>query len=173
MWREKKSTAVGPGQYMPVTLPPDKPIEEKPMADSSKSSSLSSLMPSDSGRTLLGRTLVFKGDLSGNEDLVIAGQFEGTLNVQGHCVTVRPEGKVKADIQATRVVIHGSVHGNISVRERLEIHKTGHVVGDLLAPGISIEDGAYFKGKIEIIRDGEQETSKSYIPLHVTAETTA
>ncbi len=171
MWREKKPTAAGPTQYAPVILPPEKPIEEKPMVDSSKSSSLSSLMPSDSGRTLLGRTLVFKGDLSGNEDLVIAGQFEGTLNVQGHCVTVGPEGKVKADIQATRVVIHGSVHGNISVRERLEIHKTGHVVGDLLAPGISIEDGAYFKGKIEIIRDGEQETAKSYIPLH--AETTA
>ncbi len=176
MWREKKSTGAGPAQYSPVVLPPDKSIEEKPMVDSSKSSSYSSSsyspqLSSDSGRTLLGRSLVFKGDLSGSEDLVIAGQFEGTLNVQGHCVTVGPEGKVKADIQATRVIIHGSVHGNISVRERLEIHKSGHVVGDLLAPGISIEDGAYFKGKIEIIRDGEQESPKTYVPLH--AETTA
>ena len=142
------------------------------MVDLSKSSSLSSLVSSDPDRTLLGRSLVFKGDLSGGEDLVIAGQFEGTLNVQGHCVTVGPEGKVKADIQATRVVIHGSVHGNISVRERLEIHKTGHVVGDLLAPGISIEDGAYFKGKIEIVREGEQEPAKSYTPLQA-AEATA
>ena len=124
------------------------------------------VIPLDSGRTLLGRTLVFKGDLSGSEDLVIAGQFEGTLNVQGHCVTIGPEGKVKADVQAARVVIHGSVHGNISVRERLEIHKTGHVVGDLLAPGISIEDGAYFKGKIEIIRDGEAEASHEFASLH-------
>ena len=124
------------------------------MVETTKSSAV---IPGDSGRTLLGRTLSFKGDLSGSEDLVIAGQFEGTLNVQGHCVTVGPEGKVKADIQASRVVIQGSVHGNISVRERAEIHKTGHVVGDILAPGISIEDGAYFKGKIEILRDGEQE----------------
>jgi cytoskeletal protein CcmA (bactofilin family) len=98
--------------------------------------------------------MVVKGDLSGNEDLLIAGQFEGTVNVQGHCLTIGPEGKVKAEIQAARVIIHGSVHGNISVKERVEIYKTGHVVGDLVAPGISIEDGAYFKGKIEILREG-------------------
>jgi cytoskeletal protein CcmA (bactofilin family) len=165
MWRDKKPTVASRAQPAPVVPPPDKPIEEKPMVDSSKSSSLSSLVSSEPDRTLLGRSLVFKGDLSGSEDLVIAGQFEGTLNVQGHCVTVGPEGKVKADIQATRVVIYGSVHGNISVRERLEIHKTGNVVGDLLAPGISIEDGAYFKGKIEIVREGEQEPAKNYAPL--------
>jgi len=113
------------------------------------------VIPGESNRTLLGRSLVIKGDISGTEDLVIAGQFEGTLNIQGQCVTVGPEGKVKADIQAARVVIHGSVHGNISVRERVEILKSGHVVGDIVSPGISIEDGAYYNGKIEIVRDGE------------------
>jgi cytoskeletal protein CcmA (bactofilin family) len=107
----------------------------------------------------LGRSLVFRGDISGSEDLVIAGQFEGTLNVQGHSVTVGPEGNVKADIHASRVIIHGSVRGNISVEERVEIHKSGHVVGDMVAPGIAIEDGAYFKGKIEILREGEQEST--------------
>ena len=133
---------------------------------------VSPLASSNSNRTMLGRSLVFKGELSGTEDLEIAGQFDGTLNVQGHCVTIGPEGKVKADIQAARVVIYGSVHGNISVRERVEIHKTGHVVGDLLAPGISIEDGAYFKGKIEIIREGEHELARDNFPLRVV-ETTA
>lgn len=139
------------------------------MVDTSKSSPY---LSNDPSRTLLGRSLVFKGELSGSEDVVIAGQFDGTLNVQGHCVTVGPEGKVKADIQAARVVIHGSVYGNISVRERAEIHKTGHVVGDLLAPGISIEDGAYFKGKIEILRDGEREAVPNAAPMRV-AETPA
>ncbi len=113
--------------------------------------------PSDSGRTQWGRSLVVKGDVSGNEDLTIFGQFEGTINLQGHSLTVGPEGKVKAEIQASRVVIHGTVHGNVSVKERVEIYKTGHVVGDLMAPGISIEDGAYFKGKIEILRDEQPE----------------
>ncbi len=118
----------------------------------------------DPGRTQFGRSLAVKGDVSGNEDLMIFGQFEGTVNVQGHCLTIGPEGKVKAEIQAARVVIHGSVHGNISVRERVEIYKSGHVVGDLLAPGISIEDGAYFKGKIEILREGEHEPGDSLTP---------
>ena len=153
MW-EKKQAMANPAIRPTVLPPPATTSEEKSMLETSKPPVISG----DSGRTLLGRTLSFKGDLSGSEDLVIAGQFEGTLNVQGHCVTVGSEGKVKADIQAARVVIQGSVHGNITVRERAEIHKTGHVVGDILAPGISIEDGAYFKGKIEILRDGEQDT---------------
>lgn len=114
-------------------------------------------IPAESGRTQLGRSMVVKGDLSGSEDLVISGQFEGAINVQGHCLTIGPEGKVKAEIQAARVVIHGTVHGNISVKERVEIYKTGNVVGNLVAPGISIEDGAYFKGKIEILREGLHE----------------
>ncbi|MGA2987099.1 MAG: polymer-forming cytoskeletal protein [Terriglobia bacterium] len=124
------------------------------MAEPAKSSVIS---PIDPGRTQFGRSLTVKGDVSGSEDLTIFGQFEGTINLQGHCLTIGPEGKVKAEIQAARVVIHGSVHGNISVRERVEIYKSGHVVGDLIAPGISIEDGAYFKGKIEILREGEHE----------------
>ena len=86
--------------------------------------------------------------------------------MQGHCLTIGPEGKVKAEIQAARVVIHGSVHGNISVKERVEIYKTGHVVGDLMAPGISIEDGAYFKGKIEILRDDVREPEQFATPLN-------
>ena len=123
------------------------------MLEATKSAAANTLV--DPGRTQLGRSLVVKGDVMGNEDLTIFGQFEGTLNLQGHCLTIGPEGKVKAEIQAARVVIYGSVHGNISVKERVEIYKTGHVVGDLLSPGISIEDGAYVKGKIEILREGE------------------
>lgn len=118
----------------------------------------------DSGRTQFGRSLVVKGDVIGNEDLTIFGEFEGTLTLQGHCLTIGPEGKVKADIQAAQVVIHGSVHGNITVKERVEIYKTGHVVGDILAPGISIEDGAFYKGKIEIVREDDNPTGRHQPP---------
>jgi len=120
------------------------------------------VVPTDPGRTQLGRSLVVKGDVTGGEDLTISGQLEGTINLQGHCLTVGPEGKVKAEIQAARVVIYGSVHGNITVKERVEIYKSGHVVGDLIAPGISIEDGAYFKGKIEIVREGVREPEHAF-----------
>jgi cytoskeletal protein CcmA (bactofilin family) len=162
MWKEKKPMAAPPAYPAPL-LPPERATEEKPMVDTLKSSAV---IPGNSGQSVLGRSLVFKGDLSATEDLLIAGQYEGTINVQGDCVTVGPEGKVTADIQAARVVIHGSVHGNISVRERVEVHKTGHVVGDLVTPGISIEDGAYFKGKIEILRDGEPESLQRLASVH-------
>ena len=64
---------------------------------------------------------------------------------------------MKSEIQASRVIIHGSVTGNVSARERIEIRKTGHVLGDLVGPGIAIEEGAYFKGSIEILRDEPRE----------------
>jgi cytoskeletal protein CcmA (bactofilin family) len=161
LWEKKPVTAdrqppaaMVPPAAMPIVAPTAKPFEENSMAETAKTVGNA---PSDTGRTQWGRSLVVKGDVSGNEDLTIFGQFEGTINLQGHCLTIGPEGKVKAEIQASRVVIHGSVHGNISVKERVEIYKSGHVVGDLMAPGISIEDGAYFKGKIEILRDEVRE----------------
>ena len=165
MWRDKKPVVVSPAKLEPEMLPVVQTIEEKPMVVETTKNPTA--IPGEANRTLLGRTLVIKGDISGSEDLVIAGKFEGTLNVQGQCVTVGPEGTVKADIQAARVVIHGSVHGNITVRDRVEIHKSGHVVGDMVAPGISIEDGAYFKGKIEILREGDKEATKPPVPLRV------
>jgi cytoskeletal protein CcmA (bactofilin family) len=160
LW-EKKPVIPDRQTQIPVPVAPEKLIEEKPMAEAVKTPVA---IPADPGRTQLGRSLVVKGDVSGSEDLTISGQLEGTVNVQGHCLTIGPEGKVKAEIQAARVVIYGSVHGNISVRERVEIYKSGHVVGDLLAPGISIEDGAYFKGKIEILREGVREPEPA-VPL--------
>ncbi len=153
LW-EKKPVAPERPTLVPVIVPVAQPREEKHMVETLKPAAN---LPTDPGRTQWGSSLVVKGDVSGSEDLTIFGQFEGTVSVPGHCLTIGSEGKVKAEIQAARVVIHGSVHGNISVKERVEIYKTGHVVGDLIAPGISIEDGAYFKGKIEIIRDGENE----------------
>jgi len=151
MFREKKPVVPIRPPAMPVVLPPDKPIEVQTMVEPIRPHLAN---PTDSAGSKLGGSLEIKGDLIGDEDLVISGQFEGTINVQGHCLTIGAGGKVKAEIQAARVVIHGSVQGNISVRERVEILKTGHVIGDLIAPGISIEDGAYFKGRIEILREG-------------------
>jgi len=160
LW-EKKPVIPDRQTQIPVPVVPEKLIEEKPMVEAVKTPAV---IPVDPGRTQFGRSLVVKGDVTGTEDLTISGQLEGTVNVQGHCLTIGPEGKVKAEIQAARVVIYGSVHGNISVRERVEIYKSGHVVGDLLAPGISIEDGAYFKGKIEILREGVREPEPAIPP---------
>lgn len=102
-------------------------------------------------------SLVMKGELTGKEDLVIEGQFEGTIDVADHCLTVGAQGQVKSEIRARQVIVHGAVVGKITAREKIEIRRTGNVIGDLLSAGVAIEDGAYFKGSIEILREGRAE----------------
>ena len=110
-------------------------------------------------RSVLGPTLVAQGQLSSGEDLLIEGQFEGNLTLEDHCLTVGAEGKVKAEVRARRVVILGSVTGNVTAQEKVDIRRTGRLVGDLRAAGVAIEEGAYFKGSIDIVREEEAEIS--------------
>ena len=119
-------------------------------------------MATNQNPTVLGRSVVLRGELSGSEDLLIEGQFDGTISLKDHCLTVGTNGQVKAEIQARHVVIHGTVNGNITAREKVEIRKTGRVQGDLNAAGVAIEDGAYFKGSIEIQRDETPESPKVF-----------
>jgi cytoskeletal protein CcmA (bactofilin family) len=114
---------------------------------------LSPVADIQSARTILGPSVTLRGELASDEDLTIEGKFDGTLHLPAHCLTVGPQGQVKADIQTSRAIVQGAVTGNITASERIEIRKTGRVMGDLVAPGISIEDGAYFKGSIEIVRE--------------------
>jgi cytoskeletal protein CcmA (bactofilin family) len=118
--------------------------------------------PSAAGspQTLLGRTVVVQGQLSSGEDLLIEGQFEGNINLDDHCLTVGTEGHVKAEIHARQVVVLGSVAGNLAASEKIDIRRTGHVVGDLVAATVAIEEGAYFKGSIDIARDDGSEVSR-------------
>ncbi len=119
--------------------------------------------PYTQGQATLGRTVTLKGDLSGNEDLAVEGQFEGSIDLQERTLTVGPSAQVKAEIHAARVIIHGSVSGNITARDKVEIRKTGRVVGDLISPGIGIEEGAYFKGSIEILREDVASSARASI----------
>jgi cytoskeletal protein CcmA (bactofilin family) len=91
--------------------------------------------------------------MSGKEDLLIEGQLEGTINLPEHSVTVGSHGEVKAEVRARQVIILGALTGNITASEKVEIRKTGQVVGDLVAAAVAIEDGAYFKGSIDILRE--------------------
>ncbi|HEY6293327.1 MAG TPA: polymer-forming cytoskeletal protein [Terriglobia bacterium] len=115
---------------------------------------------SSQGASLLGRSMTLKGDISGTEDLVVEGQFEGTIDVADNTVTVGAQGQVKSEIRARHVIVHGSVTGKVSAREKIDIRRTGNVIGDLVSAGVAIEDGAYFKGSIEILREGRGETSR-------------
>ncbi len=103
------------------------------------------------GRSILGQSIRVKGELRVAEELLIEGQFDGALDVHGQRVTIGREARVKSDIQAREAVVHGTVHGNISAQQRVEIRETGHVTGDIVSPSVVIEAGAYYKGKIEIL----------------------
>lgn len=103
----------------------------------------------------LGASLHIKGEISGNEDLQIDGSVEGLVQLDDRKLTVGASARVTADLMAREVIVYGNVKGNLRARDRIEIKKDGSVVGDLTTARIMIEDGAYFKGSIEIDKAGE------------------
>lgn len=103
----------------------------------------------------IGKSVLVRGELSGSEDLYIDGQVEGTIELREHNLTVGPNGRVDANINAKEVILLGTVKGNIRAAERVEIRKSGSLVGDLVAARVIIEDGAYFKGSIDIQKPTE------------------
>jgi len=104
------------------------------------------------GNAVIGKSVVIKGQIYGREDLTIDGEVEGTVELQEHRLTIGPNGKVVATVKAREVVVLGTVHGNIETREKIEIRKEAKLVGDIRTARIVIEDGAYFKGNIDIVR---------------------
>ena len=116
----------------------------------------------DRGTARLGASLHVKGEISGNEDLLIDGSVEGLVQLDERKLTVGATAKVTADIIAREVVVYGTVKGNLRAKDRIEIKKDGSVNGDLTTARIMIEDGAYFKGSIEIDKSAEKESSTSH-----------
>jgi cytoskeletal protein CcmA (bactofilin family) len=109
----------------------------------------------------LGSSLRVKGDISGTEDLQIDGAVEGLIHLEERKLTVGITAKVRADINARDVVVYGYVKGDIRAKGRIEIKKDGSVIGNLTTAQIMIEDGADFKGSIEIDRGGTEEAEKN------------
>jgi cytoskeletal protein CcmA (bactofilin family) len=104
-----------------------------------------------SAPAIIGASLTLRGELSGNQDLILDGEVQGTITLPGRSLTIGPNARVRADLKAEMVVVSGKVEGNISAGA-VELKRTASVYGDILTTRISIEDGAYFKGGIEIIR---------------------
>ncbi len=101
------------------------------------------------GITAIGRTILVKGDLCAAEHLIIEGRVEGHVSVPDHGVAVGQQGTVDADVFARTITVRGSVTGNLTATERVEILATGRVDGRLVAPTIAIDEGAYFKGSVD------------------------
>ena len=109
----------------------------------------------------LGPSLLVKGEISGDEDLFIDGTVQGVVRLNGRTLMIGPRANVKADITAGEVVVRGNLKGNILARGRIEVRNEGSVTGDLTTPQVFIEEGALFKGSIEIEKSTEKETALS------------
>ncbi|WP_238325794.1 bactofilin family protein [Bryobacter aggregatus] len=108
--------------------------------------------PSPSRAATIGKGVSITGQIYSKEDLIIDGEVDGTVEAHEHKLTVGPNGKLKASIKAKDIVILGTVQGNVEATEKMEIRKDARLVGDIKTARISIEDGAIFKGSIDIIR---------------------
>ena len=104
----------------------------------------------------IGKSLVIKGEVSGSESLYIDGRVEGTISLAGNRVTVGPNGVVNANVTAREVVVIGKLRGNLVASDRVDIRNEGSLTGDVIAQRISIEDGAFFKGGIDIRKPGQK-----------------
>jgi len=104
------------------------------------------------GVASIGKSVVIKGQIFSREDLYLDGEIEGTVEVPEHRLTIGPHGKLQAGIKAREVVVLGAVQGNVEAGERIDIRKESRLVGDIKTGRIIIEDGAYFKGSIDIVK---------------------
>src|SRR5579871_1268388 len=116
----------------------------------------------------IGKSLVIKGEVTGSESLYIDGRVEGAINLPGHRVTVGRNGQVQANINAKEVVVLGKVKGNVTASDRVDIRNEGSLTGDVVCQRISIEDGAWFKGSIDIRKPGAKEMNGSKEATSIT-----
>ncbi|HEY6250283.1 MAG TPA: polymer-forming cytoskeletal protein [Candidatus Angelobacter sp.] len=108
----------------------------------------------------IGKSVVVKGELSGSEDLYLDGEVEGTIELRDHTLIVGPNGRIRAHISAREVVIHGKAEGNVTTSERVELKKSCVLVGDISTQRIVIEDGAFFKGSVDLHKESKPEPRK-------------
>ena len=151
MWKPNQP---GPTPATPEPVRPTPPATT-PAFSASSTSSASGVIP-NSEQATIGKSLVVKGEVSGSESLYIDGKVEGAINLAGNRVTVGRNGQVAANISAREIVVLGKVRGNCQASDRVDIRSEGSLTGDVIAARISIEDGAFFKGGIDIRKPGNE-----------------
>jgi len=108
----------------------------------------------------IGKSVMIKGELSGSEDLYVDGQVDGSIALKNHSLTIGPHGQVKATVEAKGLVVQGKLEGNVLATDHVELHKSAVFNGDITTQRITIEEGAYLKGKVDIQGKGEKAAAK-------------
>ncbi len=156
MWKPTNQPAT-PGR------PAEPERQNPPMATTAPAAMMNTSEPAAAARPVvtttsdqatIGKSLVIKGEVTGSESLYIDGRVEGSINLSGNRVTIGRNGVVAANINAREIVVLGKVRGNLTASDRVDIRSDGSLTGDVVAARISIEDGAFFKGGIDIRKAG-------------------
>src|SRR5579864_2906301 len=159
MWKptNQPQSPARPGEpERPTTSTPSAPA----MTASEPVSAPRPVTTTTADQATIGKSLVIKGEVTGSESLYIDGRVEGSINLSGNRVTVGRNGVVSANINAREIVVLGKVRGNMTASDRVDIRSDGSLTGDVIAARISIEDGAFFKGGIDIRKAGQQPGQK-------------
>jgi len=141
----------------PMTTPsstPNMPTPPRPSLEPIRSKEFQTEMAH------IGKSVIIRGELSGSEDLYLDGEVEGNISLMEHNLIVGPNGRVRANIIAKEVVVHGKVDGNVQGHDRVELKKSAVLSGDISTQRIVIEDGAFFKGAIDIRKESGKSESK-------------
>ncbi|HEY6338405.1 MAG TPA: polymer-forming cytoskeletal protein [Candidatus Sulfotelmatobacter sp.] len=142
---------------------PERPTTSTPSAPAMAVESAAAPRPvttTTADQATIGKSLVIKGEVTGSESLYIDGRVEGSINLSGNRVTVGRNGVVAANINAREIVVLGKVRGNLTASDRVDIRSDGSLTGDVVAARISIEDGAFFKGGIDIRKGGQAQSGQ-------------
>jgi len=123
-----------------------------------------------SGAAVIGQGMTIKGQVQSKEDMYVDGDVQGSLELSGCNLTVGPRGRVDAAATAREIIVFGAIDGDVEATEKITIRKGGRLTGDIRTAGIIIEDGAYFKGNIDIVKSNAQstgglETTNSAMPV--------
>lgn len=129
--------------------------------------------PANVHAAAIGPSIVVRGDITGDEDLLIHGRVEGSLELPKNDLTVGPDGKVKADLKALKIEVQGEVTGDLNGTDRVVIRRSGTVEGNIVAPRVVLEDGCRFKGSIDMSARQEEKPHSGPVLKKAPAKTNA
>jgi len=169
MWNksaEAKPSSQASDTSVPVIPAPPANAQQTPSAPVApptpqNSVQVNPIVPSSTNVTTIAAGLKISGEISGATDLYIDGETQGKVRLPSARVSVGPNGRVQADIEAREIIIEGTVLGNLKAGERLHLGAASRVQGSILTPRIAIEDGARLRGKVEMVRSGSSQSNSS------------
>ena len=157
MWKRVKQPAIPlqPEKPVSTSTPSLAPLEAIPAATSRNA------VLDTAEQTTIGKSLIIKGEVTGSEPVYVEGRVEGCISLVGSRVTVGRNGVVAANINAGEIVVRGEVRGTLVASDYVNVCSSGSLAGDIVAQRISIEDGAFFKGRIDIRKPGSKSNGEA------------